>query len=67
MDRILTFIIALGLGLVIIIYTKQIVDMAGNSQWAESKLGAGGTYTFWKLFGLLVILMGFLYAIGTFN
>jgi len=46
MDRILTFIIALGLGLVIIIYTKQIVDMAGNSQWAESKLGAIGTFNY---------------------
>lgn len=67
MDRILTFIVSLALGLAIIVYTKQIVDITGNSGWAESKMGAGGTYVFWKLFGLLVIVMGFLYAVGTFN
>ena len=67
MDKVIAFIGALALGLVILIYTKQIVDIAGNSSWAESKIGAGGTYTLWKLFGVFVIIFGFLYAVGTFN
>lgn len=66
-NRLLMFFISFALGLIIIRYNKYVVDMAGKSQWAEEKLGSGGTYTAWKLFGIGIMLFGFLWAIGTFG
>lgn len=66
MNKLLIFFICLGSGIAVINYTKYIVDISGKSQWAEEKF-PGGTYSMWKFIGLLVILFGFLYALGTFD
>lgn len=34
--------------------------LVGKAAWAERYLGVGGTYTFWKLFGILLIMIGLL-------
>jgi len=58
--RLLVLLAAIGLGILIERFTERIVSFIGYSGWAESKLGAGGTYTMWKLIGLLVIIAGVL-------
>ena len=58
--RLLVLLAAIGLGILIERFTERIVNFVGYSGWAESKLGAGGTYTMWKLIGLIVIVGGVL-------
>lgn len=65
--RILIFVASFALGLIILRYNKYVVDMAGKSEWAEEKLGSGGTYTVWKLFGIAIMIFGFLWAMGAFD
>jgi len=58
--RLLVLLAAIGLGILIERFTERIVNFVGYSGWAESKLGAGGTYTMWKLIGLIMIVGGVL-------
>ena len=58
--RLLLLLVAIGLGILIERFTERIVNFIGYSGWAEAKLGAGGTYTMWKLIGLIVIIGGLL-------
>jgi hypothetical protein len=57
------------IGFLIIKYTYQIVQTFGTINWAEAHLGGGlgGTYTMWKLVGIFVIILGFLYTFGNFG
>ncbi|TSC91883.1 MAG: hypothetical protein CEN91_579 [Candidatus Berkelbacteria bacterium Licking1014_85] len=67
MNKLLIFLASVGVGMAIIKYTFQLVNITGKSAWAESHIPGNGTYTMWKLIGLLIICFGFLYAIGTFD
>ena len=58
--RFLVLLAAIGLGILIERFTERIVNFVGYSGWAEEKLGVGGTYTMWKLIGLIVIVGGVL-------
>lgn len=58
--RLLVLLAAIGLGILIERFTERIVNFVGYSGWAEEKLGVGGTYTMWKLIGLIVIIGGLL-------
>ena len=59
------FIFALGLiiGLLLLKYMDKIVYTLGKNEWAEQKLGTGGTYTVWKLIGIGVIVLSFFAAL----
>lgn len=59
--RILVFIIFTIIGILILKYTEPIVRTVGKMQWAENRLGIGGTYTVWKLIGVFVIVFSLLY------
>lgn len=65
--RILVLVLTFAGGLAIIRSAEPIVRNFGTMDWAEKYLGAGGTYSAWKLFGVLVMIFGFLYAIGQFE
>lgn len=54
-----TIFICLGLGL--IVYTEPIKRFTGSFELVEKYLGSGGTYTFLKFFGLLIIIIAFLF------
>ncbi len=65
----MTFIFHLLLGLAIaaagafmVIRTSIVIDFFGAVEWAEAKLGAGGTNLFYKCVGLFVVFIGFLVA-----
>lgn len=54
----------IAIGIAIIKYSFQITNFFGHIPWAEDKLGGGGTYTAYKLAGIIFILLGFMYMFG---
>lgn len=52
--RLLLTAFMLGLGLLVLAKTKQFVDVVGKNEWGERYFGPGGTYTMWKLIGVLL-------------
>ena len=42
-------------------YSKWITDNTMRFETAERMLGPGGTYSFWKLIGVLLMIFGFYY------
>ena len=67
MDRILIGLIGVPLGFIIMIYRAKIKEVTGPVEFAESKLGPGGTYTLYTLIGLGVSIISVMYAFGTFQ
>ena len=65
--RILIFLFLFAAGLGMILKTGPLVDFTGRVGWAERNLGATGTYTLYKLIGLVLILGGTMYLTGTFQ
>jgi hypothetical protein len=63
--RILFFLGSMAVGFGLLVYTLKWVGWVGKSGWAEDKLGSGGTYTMWKLIGILIMIFGFLVLFGT--
>lgn len=61
--KLLVFALTLIVGLLILKYLDKIVYTLGKSEWAETKIGTGGTYTMWRLFALFIIIGGFLFAL----
>lgn len=51
-------------GIALIWKTYPLVSIFGNINWAERHLGGGGTYTFYKLLGLLIILLSTMQMFG---
>lgn len=55
-------------GLAIVLKTEWIIENFGTNAWAEDKLGtSGGSRLFYKLIGLIIILVGFLMMTGLFQ
>jgi hypothetical protein len=53
-----------ALGFLLMKYTVQVTNMTGKIDFAEKYLGTGigaGTYTFWRLFGLIVCILSVLW------
>lgn len=61
--KLLIFVLGFILGLLILKYQERIVYTIGKSEWAESRLGAGGTYTMWRFIGIGLIIISFLIAL----
>ena len=55
------------MGIFYIKYNDAITRATGSISWAENKLGGGGTYTFHKLVGLVIIVISVLSITGTFQ
>lgn len=53
--RLLICIGTAGFGLIILTHSYQITQLFGHQDFAERYLGAGGTYTMWKLIGILLM------------
>ncbi len=65
--RIVVFVLTFALGLLVIRRSQWLVQNFGYMDWAEKYMGSGGTYSAWTLIGVLIIIWGFLYAVGTFS
>jgi len=60
--KILIFLACSFVGIIILKYTERIVRTVGKMGWAERRLGMGGTYTVWKLIGILLIVGSLVYV-----
>lgn len=67
MDRFIVGFIGVPLGFLIMIYRMKIREVTGPIDFAEDKLGPGGTYTLYVLIGLAVSIISVMYAFGTFQ
>lgn len=70
MGFILRTLIGLGVaavGAFMVIKTYTIIDLFGSSDWAEAKLGGGGTNLLYKAVGFVFIFVGFLVATNLWN
>ena len=52
-------------GMLVIIFRARIKDMTGDIGFAERYLGAGGTWTFLLLVGVLIFILSLIWAMGT--
>ncbi len=59
-------IIGIIIGTLLLKYTFQLSNTFGKIDWAEKYFsgGLGGTYFFYKLFGMLAIVLSVLYMFG---
>lgn len=57
-------LIFIALGVLGLKYTFSIMNYTGRQDWIESKLGSGSTYGVYKIFSVLLVLGGLLYATG---
>lgn len=53
--KLLISIITAAAGFLLLTHSYQITQLFGHQEFAERYLGTGGTYTMWKLTGLLLI------------
>lgn len=60
--RIIIGIILVGIGTAMVWKTASFRDFFGNIPFAEKYLGGGGTNIFYKTLGIVIILVGFLWA-----
>ncbi|OGY87362.1 MAG: hypothetical protein A2458_04645 [Candidatus Kerfeldbacteria bacterium RIFOXYC2_FULL_38_9] len=59
-------LILIVVGFLFIWKTNAFIKAFGRVAWAEEKLGGGGTWTFYKILGVICILMGFMIMFGFF-
>lgn len=60
---IVIFIVGIGVGIALMRYSYQLTQLFGYNSLAERYLGQAGTYTMWRLLGLIVIIATLWYVI----
>ena len=65
--KILIFFLGIPIGLFVIIYRYKIVQFTGTLPWAETYLGAGGTYNLMIIVGIVLWMACIMYATGSFD
>ncbi|HRY60541.1 MAG TPA: hypothetical protein P5096_04150 [Patescibacteria group bacterium] len=67
MFKFFIFIVGMGLGFVVIYYHRWFAGILGRSSMAERYFGPTGTYTMWKLIGLIIMVVTVLYTFGAID
>ena len=67
--NILGGIIGVVVGFLLIKYAVPITNNLGTIEWAEEHMrgGMAGTYSLYKIIGIVVIILSFLYMFGGIN
>ncbi len=66
--KILLFILSLVVGLSFLIYAEPLVRTFGKAEWAERRFSTmGGSYLLWKVVGIIIIILGFLFLVGSLD
>jgi len=65
--RIILFIVLLPLGIYFIAKSETMVRIFGHNDMAERYLGSGGSYLFWKLLGIVCIILAVLFLTGSLD
>lgn len=63
--RVLYGICGMAFGVLITVKANKIVDNIGRISYAEKYLGVGGSYTFMRLLGILLVFIFLALATGT--
>ena len=58
-------LILIGVGFFLIWKTDWMMKNFGRVEWAERKIGSGGTWTFYKIMGIGLIFLAFLFMTGS--
>ncbi|MFA6522402.1 MAG: hypothetical protein WCT24_02310 [Patescibacteria group bacterium] len=67
LKQILLGIFISAIGILMVWKTSWAIEMIGMNAWAERTFGGGGTRTFYKLMGVLVIIVGFIITTDLFD
>ena len=62
--KILVLFATIGVAILILKYKEKVVRIVGKNEYAERYLGQGGTYTFWVLFAILLIVIATIWLVG---
>ena len=62
--KILEFIGFLIAGFALIYFAYPLANITGRQDWVEKYLGSGGTITFYRLLGLLIVIFGFIFLVN---
>jgi uncharacterized membrane protein (DUF485 family) len=64
--RIIGSLIVIAIGLLLVKYSVRVTDTTGTIEFAEKWLKAplAGTYTWWKLVGVGIMILGVLWLFG---
>ncbi len=66
--KICVFLLLLLTGISFMMYSEPLTRFFGKSSWAEYRMRQmGGTYFLWKIVGLVLIVIGFLFLVGTLD
>ena len=65
--RVLIGLAIVGGGVFLVLKTEIILGFFGTVDWAERKLGGGGSRLFYKLLGILICFIGFMVATNLWN
>lgn len=63
--QILQGLIVVLIGLFLVVFSRQLIDFFGRITWIEVHLGPAQSYTVMKALGLLIMVIGVLWAGGT--
>lgn len=61
------FLLFVAAGFVLIIRTDDVLGFFGRVGWAERNIGPGGSISFYKLLGVVIILLAFMWITGIFE
>ncbi len=61
LNRWVWLILGAGISFVSLRYTLQMARTFGKVGWAERYLGEGGTYTMWKIIGIIAPIIAVVY------
>lgn len=67
MNKLIVFLIGFPIALLMILYRYQIIRFTGKFEWAETKLGSGGSYTLVIIFAMVIWIGCMMYALGSFD
>jgi len=65
--RIIIGVVVAAIGFVFVWKTRKFMEIFGSIDWADQKLGGGGTLLVYKCIGLLMIFVGFMVATDLWN
>ncbi len=60
-------LIGIALSFLLIVYRSQVKHFIGNIEWAERRLGPGGTYSLLVIVAILMFFISLMYMTSSFD
>jgi len=62
--KILQFLGIMAVGFSLLYFAYPLYNIVGRQDWVEKYLGPGGTITFFRLFGALIVIFSFIFLVN---